>query len=34
MIEMAERVMRNKRIKMCKGVTIPRKRLLGKERKS
>jgi hypothetical protein len=33
-LEMSERVMQNKRVKMCNGVTIRRKRLLGKEKKS
>jgi hypothetical protein len=35
-LETSERVTRNKRIKMCKGngVTTPRKKPLGKEKKS
>jgi hypothetical protein len=34
MLETSERVTRNKRIKMCNGVIILRKKLLGKGRKS
>jgi hypothetical protein len=33
-LQMSKRVTRNKKIKMCNGVTTPRKKLLGREKKS